>query len=333
VQLIALIMKNCFPALEVRTRVGGATLEEYGEIARAWKSAENRSLAMDLSPRSNADGRPGASFDRDSASYFLDKYFSDAALSKVRVNVPLSSISERGRREQAPVEPSPAVMARRPREEEPTVSLRDIKRTPRSAPAEKKSAALSVDHPGRIVPSPDLDLAGSLNRRSSPPARARRRSAPRATHKSQKTSSPAPTRLWERSFTPLRRFGARIVPVAPIIVGAVLVGIALLCVPLPMPGPSGTQAAAVTGTPAPATTTTVEATPTKPSTAAGPSDSGVYVVREGDSLWRIFTSLKGSEAAGHGWADFLSRATSLNALRDPDRIIPGKVLTLTPPLE
>jgi nucleoid-associated protein YgaU len=84
IQLIALIMKNCFPAMEVRTRLGGASLEEYGEIARAWKNAEERTRALEISLGSGAERRRPRAFDRDSASFFLDRYFSDEALAETR---------------------------------------------------------------------------------------------------------------------------------------------------------------------------------------------------------------------------------------------------------
>jgi len=325
VQLIALIMKNCFPALEVRTRVGGVTLEEYGEIARAWKSAENRTLANDLAPWSNTDSRPVTAFDRDSASYFLDKYFSDAALSKVRVNVPLSSISERRRRESAPVEPAPAVIARRPRDEEPTLTVRTTKRPSQRSPA-RETAVRPADQPAPPIAPPDLDLASSRKIQSPNPPGARRAAAPRQPQKAPKARTPGPTGWWKRSGAALRDFGARLIPLAPLIVAAVLVGIVLVSVPLSLPARASPQSAQVTATPSIAPTPSA----LPPAAATSSDDSGVYVVREGDSLWRIFMSLKGSQAAAKGWASFLSSATSLNDLGNPDKIHPGKILTFTP---
>ena len=58
VQLISLVMKNCFPALEVRTRLGGASLEEYGELARAWKMANSRTFPADVLRGSRVAERP-----------------------------------------------------------------------------------------------------------------------------------------------------------------------------------------------------------------------------------------------------------------------------------
>jgi hypothetical protein len=53
------------------------------------------------------------------------------------------------------------------------------------------------------------------------------------------------------------------------------------------------------------------------------------VVRPGDSLWKIFTSLRPQDTDRKGWMDFLSKAQSLNGLDDPDRLLPGTVLTLS----
>ena len=244
VQLIALIMKKCVPALEVRTRVGGATLEEYGEIARAWKNAERRPLTNDLSARSRAEGRTGAGFDRDNASFFLDKYFSDAALSTLRANTP----------------------------------------------------------------------------------------------------PPLPPRPRQKRHCAIRAVYERLLAVAPIVAAAAIVGIMLLSVPLSLPdrsnsgstpvsvAPSVTAGAAPAGPAADVYSApgAVPSTGAAAPVASGRADTATYVVREGDSLWRIFMSLKGSETAGRGWTDFLSRTTSLNALGNPDTIHPGRVLTLTP---
>jgi hypothetical protein len=55
------------------------------------------------------------------------------------------------------------------------------------------------------------------------------------------------------------------------------------------------------------------------------------VVRPGDSLWKIFGSLRAQNADRKGWMDFLSKTQSLNGLEDPDQLRPGKILTLSPP--
>jgi hypothetical protein len=40
--------------------------------------------------------------------------------------------------------------------------------------------------------------------------------------------------------------------------------------------------------------------------------------------------MRAQSAERKGWMEFLSKAQSLNSLEDPDRLQPGKVLTLSP---
>ena len=54
-----------------------------------------------------------------------------------------------------------------------------------------------------------------------------------------------------------------------------------------------------------------------------------YVVRPGDSLWKIFTSVRSQKPDHGGWMDFLANTQSVNSLNDPDRLQPGRVLTIT----
>jgi LysM repeat protein len=62
-----------------------------------------------------------------------------------------------------------------------------------------------------------------------------------------------------------------------------------------------------------------------------PPASTPYIVREGDSLWKIFRSLGRDQKGGRAWEDFLFDAQELNNLSDPDTIHPGKVLKLVAP--
>jgi nucleoid-associated protein YgaU len=129
VHLIALIMKNCFPALELRPRLGGATLEEYGEIAKAWRYAEQRSLSLDAGKSDAA--RAVRPFNRESASFFLDKYFSDAALLKQQEEAAMEAL----------VAPRPA----RPRQ--------PVRRPPRQAPRRAHAVAASRWRLALMLPS------------------------------------------------------------------------------------------------------------------------------------------------------------------------------------
>ncbi len=109
----------------------------------------------------------------------------------------------------------------------------------------------------------------------------------------------------------------------PSLCAAVIVAAALLVVRLtvwpPVPSaptlPVPAQAAAI-----PLTAPAQEASPTV-----------TYVVKPGDSLWRIFSTLKKGSPQQKGWIDFLSQTQELNGLRNPDNIHPGSTLTLTAP--
>jgi len=248
IQLVALIMKNCFPSQEVRTRLGGASLEEYGEIARAWKNAEQRSLDPEIGP-GGGSARP---FDRNSASFFLDKYFSDEALSRMRASAPPPPKRR--------VQPRPAASR---------------------APAEPKSP----EEPAAISRS------------------------------------------------------TRLLFLAPTVCAAVLLGLLLTRMPSVGPGP-GAIAPVLSPVPAPAPTVApsdvappsapVEPQPLPPvQVVPSAPETTSYVVRPGDSLWKIFTSMRAQTSDGKGWMDFLSTTQSMNSLGDPDRLQPGKVLTFS----
>jgi nucleoid-associated protein YgaU len=55
-----------------------------------------------------------------------------------------------------------------------------------------------------------------------------------------------------------------------------------------------------------------------------------YVVQHGDSLWKIYHSLSSDRVGLTSWAEFLPRISAENGIGDPDRILPGKVLTVPP---
>ena len=52
-------------------------------------------------------------------------------------------------------------------------------------------------------------------------------------------------------------------------------------------------------------------------------------MKPGDSLWKIFTSVRSEKPDRRGWIDFLSNAQSMNSLNDPDLLKPGKVLMIS----
>ncbi len=377
VQLIALIMKNCFPALEVRTRLGGATLEEYGEIARAWRKAEQRSLVAERA-RAGAARRTPEAFDRDSASFFLDKYFSDAALEKMRASAPVTTVPIPRPRAEKKAQPpvahatapsltiEPASSARRE-----SAPRRAAPPAPVSAPAHRDSGSLTLGDsplaatpvptphafdprvskrdPGRIAPSetrspfsagasheqrpptPTRRAQGDWPRRSAeaPRQRARQADPPRAKPASSaRPRRPSVTRPWQRVRVPAPRLSwIPALSAAVIVAGALLAARSTAWPPVPA-APSQTPAQ-TSASPPTAPATPGATAPSAPAQEAAPTVT--YVVKQGDSLWRIFSSLNAGSFEQKGWIDFLSNTQKLNDLQNPDNIHPGFTLTLTPP--
>ncbi|MGO9308398.1 MAG: LysM peptidoglycan-binding domain-containing protein [Spirochaetia bacterium] len=346
VQLIALIMKNCFPAQEVRTRIGGASLEEYGEIARAWRNAEKRSLDLEINRASGAEGRGARAFDRDSASYFLDKYFSDEALSEMRASAPLSPsrpVPPKGAFARKADSPAGAVDETRTVEPSPRAAG-PVRHQPRAAEPEGPAApgnpavstarrARTKETGGRVV----VPAATGRTRGTAAAASARTPSHGKGRERIPVSASPLGGERGTRAARAdaaaalSRRASLLLRSVAPTVIAAVVVAVILVAVP------AGFRAATVPGTTAPAAASAAAAPPAGPApvaeapvaeAAAVPSRT-TYVVRPGDSLWKIFGSLRAGNPDRAGWTDFLSRARSLNGLDDPDQLQPGKVLTLS----
>ena len=89
-------------------------------------------------------------------------------------------------------------------------------------------------------------------------------------------------------------------------------------------------APAPTVAPAPAAPAAPAVTPA-PSNPAAPSPPVTkYVVRPGDSVWKIYRSTTRDARDSKGWQRFLSTTRALNGLDDPDTIMPGRVLDITP---
>jgi hypothetical protein len=350
IQLISLIMKNCFPAQEVRTRLGMASLEEYGEIARAWREAEERSITAEAQGPGGAVKPGKRAFDLDKASFFLDKYFSDAALEKMRAEAPPLAVPKIPPRLQRP---DAADGEERRRAAEPSVDLapgpglltgrsREARPLPRAeAPAVKRAPAKPAAVPASFAIRPQSDSPSTTAQR--PQAREERPEPPR--RKTAARGAPAVPR--QRKQTSVRRSRPaaarrpglrtrlrglrargvpslrRLLPWLPPSAAALGALAFLLAAPglLPIPPRAAAAPVPVASTPAPAPQ------PSAPS-APSPSQPSTYVVREGDSLWTIFQRLEGPEAGSRGWVDFLSRTQTRNGIQNPDHILPGRVLTL-----
>jgi len=342
IQLIALIMKNCFPALEVRTRIGGASLEEYGEIARAWKNAEKRSLDLEISLGSGAERRGTRGFDRESASFFLDKYFSDKALSEMRASAPPTPARR------VPLRGASGLPgAARAGGGEETGSLVPSSRTETAAARTKRRRFTQheSDQGGPAGPGPlgRPNAAGYVGRDVKTKAMedrvvARSVSEPRGEPTASTVSRggggiPAAGRRSRASRVEARGALWLVIRAAPTALAAVVM--AMILIQMPAPGPR-TNAALPAPASAAAISAPLNSIPSAAPPAAPPQPAPsvpattTYVVRPGDSLWKIFTSMRAQSAVRKGWMEFLSKAQSLNSLEDPDRLQPGKVLTLSP---
>ena len=326
IQLIALIMKNCFPALEVRTRIGGASLEEYGEIARAWKNAEQRSRDLDISLGSGAERRGARAFNRNSASFFLDKYFSDEALAEMRTSAPALAA-----RRVPPRSTSVRRATARTGSEEETVTA-SLRRETAAAGTKSQAAGANVSRPVKKTTAarpaertnskargePDAATAATVVRGGSGI-----RAATAATVVRSRGGVRAAERHTRAAHGESRMSSWPVLRAAPTALAAIVLAVLLVrmtaalgsTVVSPAPAPP-----ALTSLPSPAAQQ--QPSPSVPVTRT-------YVVRPGDSLWKIFTSMRAQNADRKGWMDFLSKAQTLNSLGDPDQLQPGKVLTLS----
>jgi hypothetical protein len=358
IQLIALIMKNCFPAQEVRTRIGGASLEEYGEIARAWKNAEKRSLDLEINRGSGAERRGARAFDRDSASYFLDKYFSDEALSEMRASAPDV------RKLRPPLHGTPSRLVPPRGASARTADSRaagggGIGTLEQAAPAggharhEPHEAVSEVPRPAALVNAAvstgkGARTKGTGNRAVVRPV-SRGRGAAAAAPAAARSIGGSGIRAAPAAAPSIGGSGIRAAPaaapsrgasrlllsIAPTVLAALVVAALIVSVPAGFrmaSGPGTAAPAAASSAVVPAAPQTAAASPAQPTTAVAAAASPAtttYVVRPGDSLWKIFGSLRAQNADRKGWMDFLSRTQSLNGLEDPDQLQPGKVLTLS----
>ena len=116
----------------------------------------------------------------------------------------------------------------------------------------------------------------------------------------------------------------------PTLLAAAVVAVLLVSVPVGIrvvDGPAFATAAPPAAVAAPAPPAHAPTAPTPPVTT--PPVTTTYVVKPGDSLWKIFTSVRPQKPDHRGWMDFLANTRSANSLDNPDRLQPGKVLTIT----
>jgi hypothetical protein len=349
VQLIALVLKRSIPSRELRGRIGSASLEEFGEIARAVKTAEERSLELELGAGSGA-ARGGRSFNHNSASFFLDKYFSDEAIAEARASAP-----EIPKRPVSPLVPA-ASPGRSPPAEPPSGDDGSTREESGSGPARQRTrsgrqggrpprgtaavpASSAAPRSSAATRSSDASASSTVAASSAVPTS----SAPRAESSTASPSakSPArrpaqrPARQSARSAARSRRIGGSGLIALPTVLAAIVLAILLGVVPAglrsPPPAPRTLDSSGAAVPPAASNTKPPAAAPAAAAAVPAEPSEVTYVVKPGDSLWKIFTSMQAAPGDRSGWLDFLSRTQSANGLGDPDQLKPGKVLTLSPP--
>jgi LysM domain len=302
VHLILLILHICFPALKVRVRAREISAAEQREVAAAWKNAQ-RSARYDRILPAAASESADARLPRESASYFLDKYFSDAGASAQQTGATKEAARPVTRR---------LTFTR-------SSARGGVPRTPRPGPKER---AQGQPRPRR---SPDRTMSRSAKQEAAPTAPAAAAEAPHVAAEAPAAAAEAP---------PAAGRGSALL-VGPFLLAALLVvlGVSLSLrqtsvlhpqrTTVSVEQPPGAQTPA--GQP-PGATTPGATTPAAAQT--GPALQ-TRVVQKGDSLWKIYRSLRGDGTAAVEWQEFLKTMKQKNDLPDPDRIYPGNVLSIT----
>jgi nucleoid-associated protein YgaU len=284
VELILLVLKTYCPSFKPRERGIGISHEEYEEIEEAYRIAKEKKRITHRIPGTPEAKRIGEKVDGVSASYFLDKYFSDEALAKQIVQT--------------------------------------AKDRPKSVGAAKK-----------IKVGARLGGGESL--------------APLGVKSAKKPARPAPgvlrsnTRRREKSASPQKKKSGknRSRGKTAVLLGvpAVIAAILLLLFLVFIPRQSRSTSSGTAGLDKSATGPVVESPPSEPAQSppapAKPSVSGrtiPYTVKGGDTLWKIFLSMKQTGKVKESWQDFLRSVPRESGIRDPDLIYPGNAITIPP---
>ena len=290
VHLILLILRICFPALKIPRTSRGISAEEEGEIAEAWKNAERSARYVEALGDPTPRAKRGDKAARESASFFLDRYFADGA--PQRLTAATAEVSSRvSQRVSGTRVAPPGDAARKPAE--------GAGARPHGTP--RKRVAPDIDSGSAPVP---MDTRVARKRRRKPAA------------------APAENARRPVTYNAPRR---ALLAVPFVLAAAVLLALAVSNFRMPESKVLRAEGASpATGSPQLA----------GPPQAAQEKDQPVprspsHVVQSGDSLWKIYRSLESVGAMDTGWKDFLLRVTERNALRNPDAIYPGNVLTLT----
>jgi hypothetical protein len=307
--LILLILRICFPALKVHGRTQNISTAETRELAEAWKNAQKSARYAEILPAPQAYPSENRS-PRESASFFLDKYFSDAELPGARAAEQMRVAGQRlsfvGSASRGGVPRTP----RRTAEEPP----RGAPRIPRPKRAQPATGVQPSTRAPKTTPRQPTSLAQSTPRgRASLSGPAPRNAAQRA------AASVAPV---SPAASAIRRIvHGWVLALGPFVLAAALIGTAVL-IDLRQPILGAGRA--------PAAPSSIIAPAQLPATLPQrPQPIASRVVQPGDSLWKIYRSLHSDGTVVGEWKDFLKLIRERNDLFDPNRIYPGNVLSIT----
>lgn len=299
VRLILLILRLCFPELRVRGRAGRISRQEEREAAEAWKNAQKSARYESiLSP---VPGRRVREADtaRDSASYFLDKYFADSKQSSTEER-PQDRVDRGSKRSSFVPRAARDGVA-------PASAAADVER-------QRKRAAGTGDTRSVSAQPPRSAEGAAISKRRAAAGQAARsgRHAPRRVATAKPPVQPPVPRgpdLW-------------IVPgFAPLLLAAAALAAALFVFRPWAAGQPYATPLTVKPPPPPAVMSVSPPVPGQPTPTS-------YMVQSGDSLWKIYRSLRSDRKTPNEWKDFLRMMKEKNDLSDPDRIYPGAVLSI-----
>ena len=301
VHLILLILRICFPALKIPHTTRGISPAEENEIAEAWKNVERSARYAEALGAPALRARRKDRTARESASFFLDKYFADGAQ---------ETAAETARKPGGPAGPKTAPGTGARAAADVSIGTPVARAAGTAGGGTYAGTAAGTRLRGGAKKGAGAARRGvGVSGRSSKPVPQMSSGRPAA---AASASPPAPSG-YSRADAAVRLRLA-----APFGLAAALL-IAVIVAYHRLPDWQGPR----TQPPSPAV-----APIGQPDSRPGPASTS-RTVQKGDSLWKIYRSLQSEGALDTGWKDFLRGMTARNDIRDPDAIFPGNVLTIT----